>query len=59
MKTKQMIQTVKPMDEAEVCERCGNIYIVNHLKEGDDWNDFGFRYCPFCGLLIDEYANIK
>ena len=50
---------MQPVDEAEICERCGNIYTVNHLKEGDDWNDFGFRHCPFCGMLIDEYANIK
>ena len=28
-------------------------------KEGDDWNDFGYRHCPFCGLVTDEYANIS
>jgi len=34
----------------EVCENCGNVYRVSLLKEGDDWNDFGQRYCPFCGM---------
>ena len=43
-------------DETEICPQCGNIYRVILLKEGDDWNDFGYRHCPFCGLLIDEYA---
>jgi hypothetical protein len=43
----------------EICENCGNVFRVEHLKEGDDWNDFGFRYCAFCGVETDEYANIR
>ena len=43
-------------EEAEVCSSCGNIYRIELLKTGEDWNDFGYRYCPFCGLLIDLYA---
>ena len=46
-------------EEAAVCQNCGNIYSVRHLKVGDDWNDFGDRYCPFCGLLTDELAHVK
>ena len=45
--------------EVEACSNCGNVYKVELLKEGDDWNDFGYRYCPFCGLVTDEYANIS
>ena len=45
-------------EEIEVCLNCGNVYKVVNLKEGDDWNDFGFRHCPYCGLLTDEYAHI-
>ena len=41
-------------DKAEICQRCGNIYILIWLKPGDDYNDFSFRHCPFCGLLTDE-----
>jgi len=45
-------------EEVQVCDHCGNIYKVVHFKNGDDWNDFGFRHCPFCGGLTEEYANI-
>ena len=42
--------------EVETCSNCGNIYRIELLKEGEDWNDFGYRYCPFCGLFIDLHA---
>ena len=45
--------------EVETCSNCGNAYKVELLKQGDDYNDFGYRYCPFCGLVIDEYANVS
>jgi len=45
-------------EEAEVCPFCGNVYKIVWLKEGDDYNDFGYRHCPFCGLVIDEYAEL-
>ena len=45
-------------ENEEICPYCGNIYKVIWLKEGDDYNDFGYRHCPFCGMLIDEYAHI-
>ena len=45
-------------EDVEICEHCGNIYKVVLLKDGDDWNDFGFRHCPFCGNITDEYAHI-
>jgi len=41
--------------EAVVCEHCGNVYRIEWLKEGEDYNDFGQRYCPFCGLLTNEW----
>ncbi len=40
--------------EAEICENCGNIFKILLLKESEDWNDFGIRYCPYCGLLTQE-----
>ncbi len=46
------------MEQVQVCDRCGNIYKVVHFKDGDDWNDFGFRHCPFCGNLMERYAHI-
>jgi hypothetical protein len=42
-------------DKGEICENCGNIYRIEWLKEGDDYNDFGQRYCTFCGLLTNEW----
>ena len=53
-----LIERTTPDQEAEVCQHCGNIYKVVWIKEGDDYNDFGMRHCPFCGLLTDEYAHI-
>ncbi len=44
--------------DTEICPNCGNIYRIVWRKEGDDFNDFGYRHCPFCGNLIDEYAHI-
>jgi DNA-directed RNA polymerase subunit M/transcription elongation factor TFIIS len=37
-------------DGCEICKKCGNAFRVDLLKEGENWNDFGFRYCPFCGF---------
>ena len=41
------------------CEICGNAFEIELVKEGDDCNDLGYRYCPFCGtqyetIIIDE-----
>jgi len=41
-------------EHAKLCKQCGNIYKIIWLKEGDDFNDFGMRHCPFCGLLTQE-----
>ena len=41
-------------DIVEQCQRCANQYILIWLSPGDDYNDFGDRYCPFCGLQTDE-----
>jgi len=38
----------------ETCPRCRTIYRVEHLTPAAEWNAFGHRYCPFCGLLSDE-----
>jgi hypothetical protein len=42
------------LDKVETCQNCGNVYLLVWLKEGHDYNDFGIRHCPFCGLLTDE-----
>ena len=42
------------VENIETCQRCGNIYIIIKLKEGEDYNEFYFRYCTFCGLCTDQ-----
>lgn len=38
------------------CESCGNIYEVELIKKGEEFNDFGYRYCPFsCGAMFDIF----
>jgi len=41
--------------DGDICENCGNVYRIELLKAGDEYNDFGQRYCPFCGMLIQEW----
>jgi len=45
-------------DDSEVCEICGNVYRVELLKESDNWNDFGYSYCPYCGNMTDDYSSL-
>ncbi|HPD61034.1 MAG TPA: hypothetical protein PKV48_04645 [Thermodesulfobacteriota bacterium] len=35
------------------CDSCGNSYALTWINEGEDYNDFGIRYCPFCGLMFE------
>ena len=41
-------------EKIQVCQNCGNQYILIWLAQGSNYNDFGLRHCPFCGLLTDE-----
>ena len=53
MTTKVDVQKM-PLDKLEICQRCKNAYILIWLVQGEEYNDFGLRCCPFCGLTIDE-----
>ncbi len=44
-----------PDEYKSFCQSCGNTYQIIWLEIGDDYNDFGQRYCPFCGLLTQEW----
>ena len=46
-------------EDAEICQNCGNVFRLVLLKTGDDYNDFGDRHCPFCGLLNGDMANMS
>ena len=54
----QAMEQATADERAIICRTCGNIYRNIWLKVGDDWNDFGFRYCPFCGTETEEFAHI-
>jgi hypothetical protein len=41
-------------DKVKTCQSCANMYLLVWLKKSRDYNDFGLKYCPFCGLLTDE-----
>lgn len=58
MKESVSTQTSLQDEETEICPFCGNVYRIIWLKPGEDYNDFGYRHCPFCGLVIDEYAQL-
>ena len=49
-----LIEDTPVKDDAEICENCGNVFRIELLKIGDDYNDFGDRHCPYCGLLTNE-----
>ena len=52
---KKRFQPDKAMPkDVDVCQNCGNAYVLIWLRHGDDYNDFGLRHCPFCGLLTEE-----
>jgi hypothetical protein len=55
MSQKQVqLNKLKSSEAVQTCQMCGNSYILILIKEGDDFNDFGLKHCPFCGLVTDE-----
>jgi len=41
----------------KTCADCGNMFRIERIKASHDYNDFGYRYCPFCGTMTDEWAD--
>ena len=39
------------------CEICGNTFEIECPKQGEHYNDFGYRYCPFCSTRYDTLTN--
>lgn len=56
IKKRSPVLEAMPVDDLQACVRCKNQYIVIWMKTGTDYNDFGDRYCPFCGLLTEEFC---
>jgi hypothetical protein len=38
----------------ETCPHRRNHYVLLWLKQHEDWKDFSFWNCPFCGLALDQ-----
>ena len=58
MEAPEIIAGSRINDETEVCSSCGNVYVVVWVVESENYNDFGLRHCPFCGLLTDEQGAV-
>ncbi len=41
--------------KVDICQQCGNTYIIVWLRQNKHFNDFGDRHCPFCGHVTDEF----
>ena len=44
-------------NEIKSCRNCKNLFSVDLVKESPEYNDFGYRYCPFCGTFYDELSD--
>ena len=58
IRDKKLMQQAFSDKTTIICKGCNNIYRNIWLKVGADWNDFGLRYCPFCGEQTEEFAHI-
>ena len=60
MTTKPHIQAVRSMNQAMEdletlnCQKCGTVYQIRFLKPGENHNDFGIWFCPYCGDLTES-----
>jgi len=57
IRDEQMMEQAMENESAIICKKCGNVYRNIWLKKGE-WNDFGVRYCIFCGCVTEEFAHI-
>ena len=46
-------------EDVEICANCRNAFKIELIKESSDYNDFGSRFCPFCGSLTNAFAHVK
>jgi hypothetical protein len=41
--------------ERMICTNCCTVYRIEWLNEEDIYKELWPRYCPFCGLLTNEW----
>jgi len=54
--TDDQVKEAMSGEKIELCQKCNNQYILIWLKQGEDYNDFGFRHCPYCGLVTEKFC---
>jgi len=50
---KVMSQTMEGQETC-ACQKCGTVYQIRFLKPGENYNDFGIWFCPYCGDLTEN-----
>jgi len=55
---KELMEAAFVDEPINVCQKCNNIYKNLWVKTATGWNDFGFRFCPFCGAQTEDFAHI-
>jgi len=60
MTTKLKPETQRLIDQALedletcTCRKCGTVYQIRFLGPGENYNDFGIWFCPYCGDLTES-----
>ncbi len=55
---KLMSQTIGETDTCN-CQACETTYQIRFLKPGENYNDFGIWFCPYCGDLSESIPWVK
>ncbi len=53
-----MSQTIGKTDTCS-CKKCGTTYQIRFLKPGENYNDFGIWFCPYCGDVTESIPWVK
>ena len=56
LKTETLRFMNQVMEDLETCacQKCGTVYQIGFVKPGENYNDFGIWFCPYCGDLTES-----
>jgi len=59
LKTKNQEAMIQAMEDPDICicQNCKTVYKLETLKPGEDYNDFGNRFCHYCGNLTESFPD--
>ena len=48
------------MEDMETCncQKCGTVYQIRFLGPGENYNDFGIWFCPYCADLTENFPHL-